>query len=98
MSDVNRVRTAVYRAVNTVNELLPPQQALPAEDETVLVGPDAMLDSMGFVNFIVALEEELERELRRTFAVSDLMAVQGQRSDTAFTIGDIIDAVSGRGD
>lgn len=98
MSDLQRIRTAVYRAVNTVNELLPPQQALPAEDATVLVGPDAMLDSMGFVNFIVALEEELERELSRTFVVSDLMAIDAQRSDAAFTIGDIIDVVSGRGD
>ena len=98
MSNRDSVRTAVYRAVNSVNELLPPQQALPAEDATVLVGPDAMLDSMGFVNFIVALEEELERELRRTFAVSDLMAMQAQRSDAAFTIGDIIDVVSGPGD
>lgn len=98
MSNLERIRTAVYRAVNTVNELLPPQQALPAEDGTVLVGPDAMLDSMGFVNFIVALEEELERELSRTFVVSDLMAIDAQRGDAAFTIGDIIDVVSGRGD
>ena len=86
----------MYRAIDAVNDLLPAQQALAAHDSSVLVGGTATLDSMGFVNFIVALEEELERELHRGFDVPDLLAVQGTDGDTSFTVADLIKVLTER--
>jgi acyl carrier protein len=96
MSETEPIRAAVYRAIDAVNDLLPAQQALAAHDNSVLVGGTATLDSMGFVNFIVALEEELERELHRGFDVPDLLAVQGRDGDAAFTVADLIKVLTER--
>ena len=54
-----------------------------------------MLDSMGFVNFVVALEEELERELQRGITIPELLAVQDEK-DAALTVADLINVLSAR--
>ena len=96
MNETGSIRAAVYRAIEAVNELLPAQQALATDDTSVRVGRTATLDSRGFVNFIVALEEELERELHRGFDVPDLLAVQGADGDAAFTVADLIKVLTER--
>lgn len=95
VNQVDRIRTAVYRSISGVNDLLPPAQALPQDDTVVLIGPGAMLDSMGFVNFVVALEEELERELQRGITIPELLAVQDEK-DAALTVADLINVLSAR--
>lgn len=59
MTKKQQIEQAVRTAIERVNEVLLDESALPCEDTTVLLGPGAQLDSMGFVNFIIALEEEL---------------------------------------
>ena len=69
-----------------MNELLLEEQALVKDPGTILLGPGAALDSMGFVNFVVGLDEEISaaglnvsvvEELNRTgnwvASVSDLI-------------------------
>jgi acyl carrier protein len=96
MSDTERIRTAVYRTIEAVNDLLPAGQTLPASDDVVLVGQTATLDSMGFVNFVVALEEELERELQRGFNIPDLLAMQADDNRSLLTVSDLIKLLSER--
>jgi acyl carrier protein len=59
--DRGQIREVVYRAVDQVNELLLDEDVLTKEDTTILLGEDSKLDSMAFVNFLVALEEELAK-------------------------------------
>ena len=96
MSDADKIRTAVYRTIDAVNDLLPVGQTLAANDEVVLIGQTATLDSMGFVNFVVALEEELERELQRGFDIPDLLAMQEDGGRSPLTVADLIKLLSGR--
>jgi acyl carrier protein len=96
MSNVERIRAAVNRTIDAVNDLLPAAQALEANDDFVLVGPDASLDSMGFVNFIVALEEELEREFERGLNIADLLDMQTDSGDPISTVADLIRVLSKR--
>lgn len=94
MSNVtDQIRTAVYRTIDSVNDLLPPQQALSRDENVVLVGQEASLDSMGFVNFVVALEEELEHELHRDFNIPDLLAMHSENGGS-FTVADLIEVLS----
>ena len=93
MSDVERIREAVYRTIDVVNDLLPAGQALEATDDLVLIGNHARLDSMGFVNFIVALEEELERALGRDLNIADLLGMQADEGKTISTVADMIAAI-----
>ena len=94
MSDVERIRTAVYRTIDAVNDLLPAGQSLAANDDAVLVGQTAVLDSMGFVNFVVALEEELERETQRGFNIPDLLALHGDDTRSPLTVAQLIKVLS----
>ena len=95
MTDVEKIRVAVNRTVDAVNDLLPPEQAIDANDELVIVGENASLDSMGFVNFIVALEEELERELGRGVNIADLLKMQTGDGSVS-TLADLIKMLSER--
>lgn len=54
-----QLKLAVRKAMERVNELLLDENALPCDEGTVLLGDGAQLDSMGFVNFMIALEDEL---------------------------------------
>jgi acyl carrier protein len=97
MTGVERIRGAVYRTIDAVNDLLPSEQALEANDELVLIGNNASLDSMGFVNFVVALEEQLERELARDLNIADLLNMQADDDgSTVSTVADLIKVLSER--
>ena len=96
MSDVGKIRAAVYRTIDTVNDLLPSGHTLTASDDLVLIGHTAALDSMGFVNFIVALEEQLEGELQRGVNIPDLLAMQNGDGGTPLTVASLITLLSSR--
>jgi acyl carrier protein len=96
MNDVQKVTGAIYRSIQAVNELLPPGQALETENHVVLLGNNAQLDSMGFVNFIVALEQELERELGKGLNIADLLDVQTEDGSSVSTVADLIKVLSER--
>ncbi len=95
MSDAEKIRVAVYRAVDAANDFLAPEQAIEANDTLVIVGENASLDSMGFVNFIVALEEELERELGRGVNIADLLNTQTDAVSVS-TVADLIEVLCKR--
>ena len=57
----DKIQGIVSCAIDRLNELLPTGQSLPKERTTILLGRSGCLDSMGFVNLLVALEEELEK-------------------------------------
>lgn len=48
--------------------------------ETPLFGPDGVLDSMGLVSLVIALEQALEREQTVTVSLADEHALSQRRS------------------
>jgi acyl carrier protein len=73
-------------SIDRLNELLPTGDALPKDRTVVLLGPGAKLDSMGFVNLLVAIEDELNKRHGITTALATMVSVDGQN---AYTIGDL---------
>ncbi len=58
------VSECVRRSLHQILEVKGREPATPVPDSTVLIGaPDALLDSLGLVMFLAALERELERRL-----------------------------------
>jgi len=79
------IERVVNSAIDCVNELLPDDEPLSKKRDTVLLGPDGLLDSMGFVNLVAAVEEQLERQLGLQSVLGDeLMKVDG-----ALTVGEL---------
>jgi hypothetical protein len=61
MVDERRALELIYAAVDEVNGQLPPNARLTKGPETALLGEGAVLDSLAFVNLLVAVEGEVER-------------------------------------
>ena len=68
------VQEMIDRAVEQVNELLPAGAALSNDPGVVLLGPNGSLDSMGFVNLQVALEQQLEEKMNLNVVLADFVA------------------------
>jgi hypothetical protein len=67
----DRIRQTVFSVFDELNEQLPSGRKLPKGDGTVLVGPDGLLDSLGLVNFIVALEQKIEADYDTSVSLID---------------------------
>jgi len=95
MTNVEKIRGAVYRTIVAVNDLVAPAGCLEANDGFVLLGANG-LDSMGFVNFMVALEEELEHEFERELNIADLLNMQTEEGEPILLAADLINVLSKR--
>lgn len=78
-----KVQELLNCAIDRVNELLPTGEPLSKEKDTVLLGQGGKLDSMGFVNLVVAIEDELENQLGIRAALADEM----MGGDGVLTVG-----------
>ena len=93
----SQITAAAYRAFDTVSELMShPESRLRADDSVVLVGSDASLDSMAFVNFVVQFEEELERELGSPVSVTEILNAVGASDGSPLTLGHVVSMLTER--
>jgi len=74
------IRGAIFAAIRTVNHLLPPSERLAESAEQPLVGAHGALDSLQFVNFVVAVEQQLAADcgINLVLTDSDVLASQEQ--------------------
>lgn len=52
----------IYRSIDEVNQLQPPNKRVLKSMESVLLGEKSALDSLGFINFVVTLEQKIQEE------------------------------------
>ena len=87
----------IYEAMEELNEQLPEESNLPKERETVLYGEGGLLDSMGFINLLVILEEKLESDLKISVGLtsdSEILAQPERRwtvTELSSHIGELMD-------
>ena len=93
MLDKGQIKEVVYRALDQVNELLLDENALTKENATILVGQGSRLDSMGFVNFVIALEEELAKAIGLDLNLLEELASGGGNAKRWSTVGELIDCL-----
>ncbi len=84
-----RLEKAVFAAIDDVNELLP--SALAKKTDTVLFGT---LDSLGFVNLTVALEDQLEKEFGLRMSLSGQLEAGALNWESWRTIGNLIEHIT----
>ena len=66
-----RVLQAMFKAMDEVNQVLPKEQRLEKSVDTVILGNQGTLDSLGLVNLIVAIEQKIEEEFGVTIIMTD---------------------------
>lgn len=86
-----QIRSAVSLAIERVKELSLDDRELNNEESTVLFGPGAALDSMGFVNFVVALEDEMVRISDGPLDLVEILNSPEQRTPPISTVGQLVD-------
>lgn len=62
MIQLEQIQQIIYNAIDEVNEQLSSEKQLVKSLETVLFGKSSKLDSLSFINLVVAIETELEEE------------------------------------
>jgi acyl carrier protein len=56
----------IFAAIDEINQQLPKEQQLSKSLNTVLFDGMGSLDSLGFINFIVVIEQKVESEFKET--------------------------------
>ena len=69
--DRERALALIYEAIDIVNQQLPATKRLAHSPATIIVGAGGALDSLGIVNFVLALEEKAGDALRRPVQLLD---------------------------
>ena len=95
VTDDNQVEQAVFAAADETNQLLPPEKRLEKSPETILAGGGGKLDSLGIINFIVALEQIVEQQFGRPISLMDEQAMSRHDSPLA-TLGSLTRYLAGR--
>jgi len=94
MIDRDKIRIAVYRAIEEANQLSADGEAAEVTESTILLGPEAALNSMGFVNFVVALEEEVNRLTDRPLDLFEKINSAEGKGYPISTVGQLMDLLS----
>jgi acyl carrier protein len=92
MAEISKVEAAVFAAIDEVNEALPENGQIEKAHSAAIFGESGVLDSLGLVNLIVAVEQAIEDEFDESITLADEKAVS-QRNSPFRTVGSLIDYV-----
>ena len=73
MNRVNKITELIFAAMRESNTTAKPGQVLEISATTVLVGDTGKLDSLGFVNLVASIEENIERAFHTAISVMDII-------------------------
>jgi acyl carrier protein len=80
MTTREKILTAIYGAIDEVNETLPADKKLKKTEDAVLVGKSGVLDSLGIVTLITATEQRVADGLGAAITLADESAMSGDDS------------------
>lgn len=80
MNEAQTILGTIYRALDYVNDELPPDRQLIKAPETRLLGPESGLDSIQLVNLIVTTEREIEDAIGVAVTLADERALSMKSS------------------
>ena len=89
----NKVKDIVIKSINDFNEQLESDEILGVDENTILFGEGSTLDSLGLVNLIVSIEENIEEDLGITISLANEETISGESSPFS-TVGTLITYLS----
>ena len=66
-----KIIQVIFDAIDEINERYPEDQRLSKSVDTVLTGDSGVLDSLGLVSFVIAVEERIQYDLGKTICPAD---------------------------
>ena len=80
MNNNEKVQKAIFSAVEEINTQLPNEEKFEINNDSVLYGSKGKLDSLGLINLIVAIEQDIEDEFDIPITLADERAMSQQAS------------------
>lgn len=80
MTDIAQITESLLRAVDEVNQGLPPNKRVPREQNAVLFGMHAEVDSLVLINLVIVAERNIESDFGRTITLADERALLEEKS------------------
>jgi len=90
--DTDALLQAIYAAIDEVNDQLPKGRQLEKTPNAKLFDSEGVLDSLGLVNLIVAVEEQIESRLNTTVTLADEKAIS-QRNSPFRTVSTLVEYI-----
>jgi len=91
VNTVNRMTELIFAAMRESNAAAEPGRVLEMSATTVLVGDTGKLDSLGFVNLVASIEENIERAFHTPISVMDVILGAGGEE---WTVADLAGRVA----
>ena len=86
---LEQAQQLVYRAIDALNEQFPPDQQINKAPDTILVGEGGCLDSMGFVELAMQIQEIVLAECDLAISVAD-ETLLGSANSPFRTVGRLV--------
>ena len=93
MGNRKTIENLIITSIKEINEQLSQQQQLGQSTETVLYGKNGKLDSLGLVNLLVIIEQNIEDEFDVSITIADERAMS-QKHSPFRTIGTLTDYIN----
>ena len=87
------VTSAVFRAVERVNEVLAPSQQLAPSRDSLLLEDGTKLDSLAVINVLLSVEDEIRDTFGREITLTGEESDGDIRPESLRTIGTLIEAL-----
>ena len=88
-----KIEKLIFEVIDEKNEELSSDEKIGKSLDTFLFGEDGALDSIGLVNFIVAVELKVKEVFEASISIADEKAVS-QKNSPFRTIGTLVDYVT----
>jgi len=86
------IQELIYEALETLNDLRPPDQHIPQQPDTVLFGREGVLDSLSLVSLIVDIEQRLAEMSAHPISLSSEKAMSAMNSPFR-TVSSLVDYI-----
>ena len=78
--EINKIEETIFKAIDELNDQLSEENQLTKSSETVLYGKNGHLDSLGLVNLLVIIEQNIEDKFNQSITIADERAVSQNHS------------------
>ena len=89
----DKIKEALFSAIDDINQLLSEEQRLEKNLNAFVYGEAGKLDSLGLVNFIVAVEKKIEDDFGILITLADDKAMSKTNSPFR-TVGKLVNYIS----
>ena len=92
-----KIHQSIFNSIDSLNAQLPNEGHIEKSNNTALFGSGSKLDSLEFVNLVVAVEQNIEDEFDVTITLADERAMSQETSPfrTVGTLTDYIEMLLG---